>query len=179
MAIGFFEYYDPDTGIIHLYGQELFSIGASSSDTIAVGLPDSTFTDPKMKILTIQYQAKIFMDNQPSTGVPPNVADNNLYAFNFDEIGQTGFFLAGIRNENAGTINDLNDFEGTSAWPVDMKSFAVELGGAASFTKTWKPDKLALSDQQQAFLSVRNFDGGTIENGCDAWTSIYIRGIRL
>lgn len=178
MAIGFFEYYDPDTGIIHLWGQEQLTISQSSSQTTAVGLPDSTFTDPKMKILSIKYQAKIFMDNLPSSGAPP-IADNNTLAFNFDEAGQTGLCLAGIRNENAGTINDLNDFEGTSAWPVDMSSFAVELGSAASFTKTWKPDKLALSDQQQAFLSVRAFLGGSVENGCDAWTSIYIRGIRL
>ncbi len=175
MAIGFFEYYDPDNGLIHFWGQEKLAGGASTSDTMAMGLPDSTFTDPKMKILSITYQAKIFQDNLPSLGG----ADNNLYAFNFDEVGQSGFVLVGIRNENAGIINDLGDFEGTSAWPVDMRSFSVELGSAASFTKTWKPDKLALSDQQQAFLTVRCFDGGTVRDDVDAWCSIYIRGIRL
>jgi len=175
VAIGFFEYYDPDEGMIHLWGQELYQIAASSSQTIAMGLPDSTFTDPKMKILTIQYQAKVFADNQPSVGG----ADNNVYAFNRDEIGNQGFFLAGIRNENAGTLNDLNDFEGTSAWPVDMKSFMCELGSAASYTKTWRPNKLALSDQQQAFLTTRSFDGGSVNGQLDVWASIYIRGIRL
>jgi hypothetical protein len=174
MAIGFFEYYDPDTGLLHLWGQEQIAIGASTSDTMAMGLPDSTFTDPKMKILSITWQTKIFADNHTLVN-----ADNNIFAFNFDEAGQTGLVLMGIQNENAGTINDLNDFEGTSAWPVEMKSFAVELGSAASVTKTWRPDKLALSDQQQAFLSIRTFDGGSAVSGIDTWSSIYIRGVRL
>ncbi len=176
MAIGFFEYFDPDTGMIHLWGHEHLVVPASSSVTMAVGLPDSTFTDVSFKIVSIKYQAKILADNLSN---PAPGANNDIYAFNADEVGNEGFCLAGIRNENAGTINDLNDFEGTSAWPVDMSSFMVELGSAASFTKTWKPRKLALSDQQQAFLTVRCFAGGSVKDDVDAFTSIYIRGIRL
>lgn len=176
MAIGFFEYFDPDTGMIHLWGQELLEIAGSTSQTMAVGLPDSTFTDVSFKIVSIKYQAKILADNLAN---PAPGANNDIYAFNRDEIGNQGFCLAGIQNENAGVLNDLNDFEGTSAWPVDMSSFMVELGSGASFTKTWKPRKLALSDQQQAFISVRLFDGGSVKESIDAWCTIYIRGIRL
>jgi len=176
MAIGFFEYYDPDTSMIHLWGHELLQMVGSSSQTIAMGLSDSSFTDVSMKIVSIKYQAKVFADNLAN---PVPGANNDIYAFNRDEVGNNGFFLAGIRNMNAGTINDLNDFEGTSAWPVDMSSFAVELGSAASFTKTWKPRKLALSHEQQAFLSIRTFVGGSVSDQVDAWASIYIRGIRL
>lgn len=180
MAINFAEYYDPNTGIIHLWGQDLKIVSGLTSAGMTVGLSDSSFSDPKMKILTIKYQAKMFQNNRQTSGPVPN-ADNNTYGFNFDEIGQTGLCMAGICNENNNSTDfeDLNGFEGTSAWPVDCSSFATELGSAASFTKTWRPDKLAISDQQTAFLCVTAFEGGSIEDGVDAWTSIYIRGIRL
>ncbi len=173
MAIGYFEYYDPDTGMLHLWANDLRnSLVGSSSETMALGLSDTTFTDVSMKIVSIQYQAKITSDT-----VAP--FDGNLQAFNYEEYSQSGFILAGIANQNAGTLNDFNDFEGTSAWPVDQKSYSVAVGNTASYTKTWKPRKLALSHEQQAILTVRALAGGSTSD--DSWmdASIYIRGIRL
>jgi len=173
MGIGFFEYYDPDEGMIHIWGHDNeLSLPGSSSDTLSVGLSDTTFTDVTMKVLSIQYQARIFSD-----AVAPY--DANSQMFNYDEFSQAGFIIAGVANQNHGTLNDLNDFSGTSAWPVDMKQFAVCVGNPASYTKTWKPRKLALSHEQQAILSVRSLQGGTLQDASDCVLSIYIRGIRL
>ncbi len=173
MAIGTFEYYDPDTGMLHLWQHNLHDfLPGSSSDTFAIGLSDTTFTDVTFKVVSIHYMAKIYQD-------PPAVYDANQMMFNSEEFSQSGLIIAGVRNLNAGTINDLNDFEGTSAWPVDTKSYSSAIGNPASYSKTWKPNKLALSHEQQAFLTIRALQGGT--TGDSTWTdsSIYIRGIRL
>ncbi len=173
MAVGLQEYYDPDTGMLHIWAHELQSpLPGSSSDTLAVGLSDTTFTDVSMKIVSIVYQTKIFCAT-----LDPYSADAQM--FDVGELGQSGVIIAGVANQNAGTLNDLNDFEGTSAWPVDMKSYAVDVGNTASFTKTWKPRKLALSHEQQAILTIRAFQGGAAQDGSYINSSIYIRGIRL
>ena len=173
MAIGFFEYYDPDTGMLHIWGHDLQnSLAGSSSETLSVGLSDTTFTDVSIKIVSITYQAKIFC----STAHPYSA---NEQMFDPLEYAQSGFVLVGVANQNHGTLNDLNDFEGTSGWPVDLKSYAVTIGNTASFTKTWKPRKLALSHEQQAILTVRALQGGNTVDSAYMDTSIYIRGIRL
>jgi len=173
MAIGTFEYYDPDTGMLHLWQHSLHDyLPGSSSDTFAIGLSNTTFTDVTMKVMSIHYMAKIFSD-----AVAPY--DANLSMFDTNEYAQSGLIIAGVRNVNAGTLNDLNDFEGTSAWPVDTKSYGSAIGNPASYSKTWRPDKLALSHEQQAFLTIRALQGGN--TNAASWTdsSIYIRGFRL
>ncbi len=173
MAVGIFEYYDPDTGMLHLWAHEFDNaLPGSSSETLAMGLSDTTFTDVSMKVVSITYQTKIF-------AATTDPFDANLQIYDPQEIGQSGFIIAGVANQNAGILNDLNDFEGTSAWPVDMKSYAVAVGNTASYTKTWKPRKLALSHEQQAILTVRALDGGSTQDGALINSSIYIRGIRL
>lgn len=173
MAIGTFEYYDPDTGMLHIWQHSLNDfLPGSSSDTFAVGLSDTSFTDVTMKVISIHYMAKIFSQ----VGAP---YDANTQMFNTEEYAQSGLIIAGVRNVNAGTLNDLNDFEGTSAWPVDTKSYACGIGNPASYSKTWRPDKLALSHEQQAFLAIRALSGGNTEDSSFTESSIYIRGIRL
>ncbi len=173
MAIGTFEYYDPDTGMLHLWQHSLFDyLPGSSSDTFAIGLSDTTFTDVTMKVVSIHYMTKIFSDT-----VAPY--DANLQMFDTEEYSQSGLIIAGVRNQNAGTINDLNDFEGTSAWPVDTKSYGCGIGNPASYSKTWKPNKLAISHEQQAFLTIRALAGGNTNEASYTSSSIYIRGIRL
>ncbi len=173
MAVSFFEYYDPDTGMIHIWGHDMqLPLAGSSSGTLSVGLSDTLFTDVTMKVVSIQYQARIFSDAVA-------LYDANSQMFNFDEFSQSGFIIAGVANQNHGTLNDLNDFSGTSAWPVDMKQYSCCVGNPASYTKTWKPRKLALSHEQQAVLTVRALQGGTLQDASDIVYSIYIRGIRL
>lgn len=173
MAIGTFEYYDPDTGMLHLWQHSLNDfLPGSSSDTFAVGLSDTSFTDVTMKVVSIHYMAKIFQDVTAPY-------DANLQMFDSSEYAQSGLIIVGVRNLNAGTINDLNDFEGTSAWPVDTKSYGCAIGNPASYSKTWKPNKLVLSHEQQAFLTIRAFAGGNTNDSSLTQSSIYIRGIRL
>ena len=173
MAVGFFEYYDPDTGMIHIWGHDNnLPLAGSSSATLSVGLSDTLFTDVTMKVVSIQYQAKIFSDT-----VAPYDANGQM--FDHGSISQDGFIIAGVANKNHGTLNDLNDFEGTSGWPVDMKQFSVCVGNPASYTKTWRPKKLALSHEQQAILTVRALAGGSLDDDSEVVYSIYIRGIRL
>ncbi len=173
------EYFDPDTGIIHIVVSTHDSTGAGSGEMVAgLGLGDTTFNDVKIKILTIDYKIRLFTDNFGATVAP--LADNNLYFDNYNERNACGQIIFGVYNKNDSTIfNDLGDFTGTSAFPVHVTSFATDLGNPASVSKRWKPRKMAFSNEQDAFISVRNESAITGGETVESYSSIYIRAIRL
>lgn len=173
------EYYDPNTGIIHLWKADTVGVPAGGSVQTELGLEDTEFTDVKFKLLSIIYKAKIFTSNIGIT----SGADNNVYAFNDEEYGAGGSIIVGVKNAaETGVFNDLSDFTGTSAFPVEMTSFATLIGNPASYTKTWKPRKMALSNEQSGFLTIRqdnSFPSTDDDTDCQCYVSLYIRGIRL
>jgi len=173
------EYFDPDTGIIHIVQSKVDSTPSGSGETVCeLGLEDTDFNDVKIKILTVDYKIRLFTDNLGASATPP--ADNNLYFDNFNERNSCGQVIFGVDNKNDTTVfNDLGDFTGTSAFPVHVTSFGTDLGNPASISKRWKPRKMAFSNEQNAFISVRvesAVTGGTI---VFSYSSIYIRAIRL
>ncbi len=143
------------------------------------GLEDyNNLNDVKIKILSIEYKIKTFTDNISTTGSTP--ADNNLYAFNNEARQSGGSYVFGVCNQDENeTLDTLDDFEGTSAWPVHITSWVSQIGLPASATKTWRPDKLALSDQQVAFITVKNNSGVKSTVSSYSWGSIVIRAIRI
>jgi hypothetical protein len=175
-------YFDPDTGMIHLYKDSAFSNTIGASLDMELGL--STFpelTDVKVKVVSIEYKVKTVTDSFSATPAPGGTAaDNNLYAFNNEEAQSGGNYLVGIKNQaDTAVYNDLADFTGSSAWPVQITSWFSQIGLPASMTKTWKPRKLGLSDEQVAFLTVRNNSGVNNARNCYSWASIVMRLIRL
>lgn len=171
------QYYDPTTGMITMYRDDPLSNTSGGSLDMELGL--STFADlndVKVKILSVEYKVRIYCDNVSiSAG-----ADNNLYAFNNESRQAGGTYMFGVKNVNDTTVfNDLTDFEGTSAWPVHITSWVAQVGLPASATKTWKPQKMAFSDEQVAFLTVRNNSGVSNAQASYSWASIVIRAIRL
>jgi hypothetical protein len=173
------EYYDPDTGIIHLWQSEAATALVGSNVTSELGLEDTSFNDVKFKLLSVEYKVKIFCDNLSATGG----ADNNVQAFNNEERGTAGSIIVGIANKSdTTTFNSLSSFQGTSAWPVHMTSFAALVGNPASFSKTWKPRKVALSNEQNAFINIRqdnSWPGTADDQAAICYASLYIRGVRL
>jgi hypothetical protein len=170
-------YFDPTTNMLTFYKDGGLVNTAGASVDLELGLSDfSDLDDVKIKILSIEYKVKTFTDNGATAPLP----DNNAYAFNYDLRSAGGNYLFGVKNKDDVTVfNDLDDFTGTSAWPVHMTSWASLIGNPASATKTWKPDKLALSHEQVAFLTVRNNSGVTNAVASYSWASIVIRAIRL
>ncbi len=176
------EYYDPDTGIIHMWLASDINASTGATDSFELGLENTTFNDVKFKLLSIEYRIKLFCSNLSPTGSPP--ADNNSNAFNDEFAGAAGSIIVGIANksETMTTFNDLDAFTGTSAWPVGIAPYATLIGNPASFSKTWKPRKVALSNEQNAFLVVRQdntWPGVGEDTAVTGWGSIYIRGVRL
>lgn len=173
-------YYDPTTDMIHMFKDENLSNTAGASLDLELGLTDfSDLTDPKIKILSIEYKVKTFCDNfsTNSSGIQP---DNNLYAFNNEEKQAGGHYMFGVKNKDDTTVyRNFEEFVGSSAWPVYCTSWIAQIGLPASCTKTWKPDKLALSDEQVAFLTVRNNSGVVSSSNSYSRASIVIRAIRL
>lgn len=171
-------YYDPDQGMLHLYKDGYNIVGSGASALNELGMEDTAFDDVKFKILSIQYRIKAFCTNLSIA----SGADNNVNAFNPEELGSAGNVVFGIKNkDDTTTFNDLGDFVGTSAWPVHMDSWATLIGNPASVSKVWKPRKLALSNEQNAFVTLKNNSAFTAADSVSAetWFSIYIRGIRL
>lgn len=169
-------YFDPDTNMIWMYkDSELNNVVGASAD-FQLGLEDfSDLNDVKIKVLSVEYKVKTFTDNLATSS-----ADNNIQAFNNESRQAGGNFVFGVKNVSETTIiNDLTDFKGTSAWPVHITSFITQVGLPASATKTWKPGKTAFSDEQVAFITVRNNSGVHSSNNCISWASITIRAIRL
>lgn len=173
------EYFDPDTGIIHMINSKVDITPAGSGATVCeLGLEDTDFNDVKIKILSVDYKIRLFTDNLGASAVPP--ADNNLYFDNFNERNSCGQVIFGVYNKADTTVfNDLGDFTGTSAFPVHVSSFGTDLGNPASLSKRWKPRKMAFSNEQNAFISVRVESAITGTQTPYSYSSIYIRAIRL
>ena len=171
------DYFDPTTNMLSFYKDGGLSNTNGASLDLELGLTDFPHLDDvKIKILSIEYKVKTVTDNGASAPLP----DNNQYAFNNDLRSAGGTYMFGVKNKNDVTVfNDLNDFTGTSAWPVHMTSWYTLIGNPASATKTWKPDKLALSNEQVAFLTVRNNSGVASSVASYSWASLMIRAIRL
>lgn len=170
-------YFDPTTNMLSLYKDGGLSNTSGASLDLELGLTDfSELDDVKIKILSIEYKVKTVCDNGATSPLP----DNNQFAFNNDLRAAGGTFMFGVKNKDDVTVfNDLDDFTGTSAWPVHMTSWYALIGNPASATKLWKPDKLALSHEQVAFLTVRNNSGVSQSVGSYSWASLMIRAIRL
>lgn len=173
------EYFDPDTGIIHMISSGVDSTPSGSGETVCeLGLEDTSFNDVKIKILSVDYKIRLFTENLSASGSPP--ADNNIYFDNFNERNSCGQVIFGVYNKSDTTVfNDLGDFTGTSAWPVHVSSFAADLGNPASLSKRWKPRKTAFSNEQNGFISVRVESAVTGTQLVFSYSSIYIRAIRL
>lgn len=169
-------YFDPDTNMIHLYKDGGLSNSDGASLDMTLGLETfPVLTDVKVKLVSIEYKVKSFCDN-----LPLSTADNNINAFNNEARQAGGNYLFGIKNyTDTSAINSLDDFQGSSAWPVHMTSWISQVGLPASCTKTWKPRKVALSDEQVAFITVRNNSGIINDQASFSWLSIYMRCIRL
>jgi hypothetical protein len=176
------EYYDPDTGIIHIWQASILSASTGATDAFELGLEDTTFEDVKFKLLSVEYKLKLYCSNLSPLGSPP--ADNNIYAFNDEYAGAAGSIIVGVMNNTATAtdFNDLDAFTGTSAWPVALAPYSTLIGNPASFSKTWKPRKVALSNEQNAFMVIRQdntWPGTGEDTSVTGWGSIYIRGVRL
>ena len=167
------EYYDPDTGIIHINNfVDGTSISAGASEGTELGLNNTTFDDVKIKILSIKYDFMIYSTNASGGG------DFNQDAFNSarEAFGEVIF---GVSNYGASPQNfyELATFTGTSAWPVDVRPWMSTCGRVTTVSKTWKPRKLAFSEEQVAFICVKN---DASSNAAPTWYGgMYIRAVRL
>lgn len=167
------EYYDPDTGIIHI--TDLYtggSVPGGSTEGRELGLQNTTFNDVKMKILSIDYKLKIWTANSAGGG------DWNVNGWNYNT-SSFGQCIFGVNNEAGSptTMTSVEDFTGTSGWPVHTDAWATACGNLVSISKRWKPRKLAFSDEQVAFISVTN---DSASQAAPYWYSyMYIRGVRL
>ncbi len=159
-----------------MYKDAQFSNTSGASLDMELGLSDfSDLNDVKVKVLSVEFKVKSFCDN-----LGDSFADNNVYAFNNVSRQAGGNYVFGVKNKNETSVfNDLTDFVGTSAWPVHMTSWISQIGLPASATKTWKPKKLALSDEQVCFITVRNNSGVNSSQESYSWGSIVMRVVRL
>ena len=162
--------------MITMYSDANLTQPTGSSLELKLGLADfPSLNDVKVKILSVEYKVRSFTDNYGTS-----TADNNVHAFNNLSRMAGGNYVFGVKNVNETTVlNSLDDFAGTSAWPVHFTSWITQIGLPASATKTWKPSKMAMSDEQVAFLAVRNNSGVNNSNESYSWASIVIRAIRL
>jgi hypothetical protein len=162
------EYFDPDTGIIHIFNQEELSVASGATGSTELGLEDTTFNDVKVKLLSVEYRVRLFTAESGDT-------TGKMFSTSY---GDNGFVLFGIGNktENFDTYTSLGVFQGTSSWPVQIIGYQTMVGNNQSITKTWKPRKTGLSNEQNAFITIRS---EAVTSGCYAGTSIYMRMIRL
>ncbi len=162
------EYFDPDTGIIHILQEEDLSILPGDTDSVELGLEDTPFEDVKVKLLSIEYRARLYTQ---LSGDTQDKAFSTSYRDN-------GIIMFGIGNtiEDFSLYTSLGSFQGTSSWPVHAQGYSTQVGLPHYITKSWKPRKTGLSNEQNAFISIRT---EPINVGCLAETSIYIRMVRL
>lgn len=164
------EYYDPSTKMIHIHRSgDMSSIPAGQTESMNLGLADTSFEDTKFKIKSITYKLLIYPTNTGSFDVAAFNASNDC----------NGEYIFGVGNttENFDSFTDLVQFRATSAWPVDTSMWFSTVGRVFTATKVWKPRKLALSHEQKAFLVAFNDFGSS--RSPQSYGSIYIRGIRL
>ncbi len=162
------EYFDPDTGIIHIGQNEDMSVGTGTTDSVELGLEDTSFNDVKVKLLSIEYRVKIFALESGDT-------TTKHFSTSYSDQGIVMFGI-GNKSEDFDTYTSLGVFQGTSSWPVHFQGYGNQVGLPQSISKTWKPRKLGLSNEQNAFIVVRSeaLTVGSLVN-----TSIYMRMIRL
>ncbi len=162
------EYFDPDTGIIHIGQNEYMSVGGGTTDSVEMGLEDTDFNDVKVKLLSIEYRVRIFT---LQSGDPTGKVFSTSYSDN-------GIVMFGIGNksEDFDTYTSLGSFQGTSSWPVHFQGYGNQIGLPASISKTWKPRKTGLSNEQNCFIVVRS---EALAMGSLVNTSLYMRLLRL
>ncbi len=162
------EYFDPDTGIIHILQEEDLSIPGNSTDSVELGLEDTSFGDVKVKLLSVEYRLRLYTLESGDTTA-------KRFSITYRDEGIVLFGI-GNKSEDFTTYTSLGSFQGTSSWPVHAQGYSNQVGLPQSITKTWKPRKTGLSNEQNAFMSIRSEVLGT---GSFAETSIYIRMVRL
>ena len=162
------EYFDPDTGIIHMFQEENFSVPGNTTDSTELGLEDTSFGDVKVKLLSVEYRVRLYpLESGDTTG--------KHFSTSYSDSGVVMFGI-GNKSENFDLYTSLGSFQGTSSWPVHIQGYSNQVGLPQSVTKTWKPRKTGLSNEQNAFISIRSEVLGI---GSLAETSLYIRMVRL
>ncbi len=162
------EYFDPDTGIIHILQAEELTVASGATESSELGLEDTSFNDVKVKLLSVEYRLRLFTAESGDTTVKQfstSYGDNGIVIFGI-----------GNKSENFDTYTSLGVFQGTSSWPVHVQGYQTLVGNNQSITKTWKPRKTGLSNEQNAFIAVRS---EAITSGFYGNASIYMRMIRL
>lgn len=162
------EYFDPDTGIIHIGQEESVTVAAGDTDSIELGLEDTSFNDVKTKLLSVEYRCRFYcLQGGDITG--------KQFSTSYRDSGILIFGI-GNKSEDFDTYTSLGIFQGTSSWPVHFQGYSNQVGLPQSVTKTWKPRKMGLSNEQNAFISVRS---EALALGSYVDTSIYMRLLRL
>ncbi len=162
------EYFDPDTNIIHILQNELGTVAGGSTDSSELGLEDTSFNDVKVKVLSIEYRVRLFVLLSGDTTVKQfstSYSDNGIVMFGI-----------GNKTEDFDTYTSLGSFQGTSSWPVHVQGFGTQVGLPLSITKTWKPRKAGLSNEQNSFIVVRS---DALAMGTYVNYSLYMRLLRL
>ncbi len=162
------EYFDPDTGIIHILQNEDMSVGGGTTDSVELGLEDTAFNDVKVKLLSIEYRARLFALKSGDT-------TTERFSTSYSDQGIIMFGI-GNKSEDFDTYTSLGVFQGTSSWPVHVQGYGNQVGLPASVTKTWKPRKTGLSNEQNCFIVVRS---EALAMGSLVNTSLYMRLLRL
>ena len=115
------EYFDPVTGIIHIYQLENSgTIAAGATEGSELGLEDTAFNDVKVKLLSVDFM---------TSGYVYQTLGYDTQAFTVGDQA-AGSIIMGIMNKGE-TVTDfsgLSAFTGTSAWPVAIKSFHTVTG---------------------------------------------------
>ncbi len=162
------EYFDPDTGIIHILQEEDLSVPNGTADSTELGLEDTGFNDVKVKLLSVEYRLRLYTLESADTST-------KRFSISYRDQGIVMFGI-GNKNENFDLYTSLGLFEGTSSWPTHAQGYSTQIGLPHYITKTWKPRKTGLSNEQNAFMVVRS---EVLGMGCLAETSIYMRLLRL
>ncbi len=162
------EYYDPDTGIIHIFQEDNISVGTGDTKSLELGLEDTGFNDVTVKVLSIEYRLRLFAAESGDTTA-------KQFSTSYRDSGMVVFGI-GNKSEDFDTYVSLGSFQGTSSWPVHVQGYEVTVGSPMSITKTWKPRKMGLSNEQNAFMVIRS-ETSTV--GSMVGNSIYMRLLRL
>lgn len=165
------EYYDPDTGFIWINNSvDGGSISANTTEGTELGLQNTQFDDVKIKILTVEYRIMIYVSNT-------NDWNTQGFAGNRDAYGQCFFGVSNQLEHTPSQFGELEGFTGTSAFPVRAAPWAVVCGQTVTISKTWRPDKMAFSNEQCAFISILNASSSA---AAPTWFGgITIRAVRL
>ncbi len=162
------EYFDPTTGIIHIFQELAQTLATGDTGSVELGLEDTSFDDVKCKLLSVDYRIRLWaLESGDTTG-------KHFSTSYHDE----GIVIFGIGNntEDFDTYTSLGVFQGTSSFPVHVQGYSNQVGIAQSLSKTWKPRKMGISNEQNAFMSFRS---EALHTGSLVNTSIYMRLIRL